>query len=96
MDNYLTPGVECEVNISDNMKRQLTNIAADDVVSRQIDYYKALERAQNEVMNILVMGAFPRFLKTEYFHTYKIKVREMRDKEGEDSIRAPEKANVRQ
>lgn len=80
------------MNISDNMKRQLTNIATNDVVGRQIDFYKGLERAQNEVMMILAMGAFPRFLKSEYFYNYKVKVRELRERENEESVRVAEKA----
>lgn len=92
VDNYLTPGVETEVNISDNMKRQLINLATEDVMGRQLDFYKGLERAQNEVMMILAMGAFPRFLKSEHFHNYKVKVRELREKENEESVRAAEKA----
>lgn len=91
VESYLTPGVETEVNISDNMKRQLTNISADDILTRQAEFYKALDRAQNEVMMILAMGAFPRFLKSEYFYNYKVKVRELRERENEQSIRAVEK-----
>lgn len=93
VDNYLTPGVETEVNISDNMKKTLTALAQGDLERNHLDFYKGLERAQNEVMMILAMGAFPRFLKSHYFGDYKARVRELRERENEESFRAAEKTN---
>ena len=91
VDNYLTPGVETEVNISDNMKKTLTALAQGDLDQSHLDFFKALDRAENEVMMILAMGAFPRFLKSKFFSEYKAKSKEMRDKDNEEASRSAEK-----
>lgn len=91
--SYLIPGVETEVNISDQMKRNIIKMAEGDVESKQAEFIKQLERAQNEVMMILAMGAFPRFLKSNYFAQYKIKSRQQREgRDNEMSIRGAERA----
>ncbi len=87
---YLMPGVETEVNISDQMKRALIKAATNDVENNLAEFLKHLDRAQNEIMMILAMGAFPRYLKSKNFLNYKIRVKEMRDKEDEEEERAPE------
>ncbi len=92
VSSYLVPGVETEVNISDAMKKNLIAMAESDVVARQEEFMKQLERAQNEIMMILAMGAFPRFLKSPYFIQYKMKVRENRDTTEEATVRSPERA----
>lgn len=89
---YLMPGVETEVNISDQMKRSLVKAATNDVANNMPEFLKHLDRAQNEIMMILAMGAFPRFLKSKQFMQYKIKVKELRDMEDEEEERAAEAA----
>lgn len=89
---YLMPGVETEVNISDQMKRSLVKAARNDVANNMPEFLKHLDRAQNEIMMILAMGAFPRFLKSKQFMQYKIKVKELRDMEDEEEERAAEAA----
>lgn len=91
---YLMPGVESEVNISDQMKRNLLKAAADDVEKHLEDFLLHLDRAQNEIMMILAMGAFPRFIKSKFFIQYKIKAKEIRDKEDEDELRTAEGASA--
>lgn len=91
--SYLIPGVETEVNISDQMKRKIISLAEGDVGAKQEEFIKQLERAQNEVMMILAMGAFPRFLKSNFFVQYKLKAKQARDgNDGAISMRSPEKA----
>jgi hypothetical protein len=91
---FLTTGVDTEVNISDNMKKELAGLALEeDIEEHHTDFMKALDRAENEVMRILAMGAFPRFLKTEHFLNYKAKASELRERENEASIRRVEKAS---
>lgn len=91
--SYLIPGVETEVNISDQMKRNIISMADGNVAARQEEFIKQLERAQNEVMMILAMGAFPRFMKSNYFVQYKIKSKQQRDAEARnEDIREPERA----
>lgn len=87
---YLMPGVETEVNISDQMKRALIKAATQSVDEKIDEFLKHLDRAQNEIMMILAMGAFPRFLKSKHFMQYKIKAKEERDKEDEEDIRRAE------
>ncbi len=89
---FLIPGVETEVNISDQMKTNLIKMANTDLETHHKEFIIALERAQNEIMMILAMGAFPRFIKSKYFHEYKKKSREQREKEEEEELRAAEKA----
>lgn len=89
---YLMPGVETEVNISDQMKRSLIKAASNNVENNLPEFLKHLDRAQNEIMMILAMGAFPRFLKSKQFLHYKIKVKELRDMEDEEEGRAAEAA----
>jgi hypothetical protein len=89
---YLMPGVETEVNISDQMKRSLIKAASNNVENNLPEFLKHLDRAQNEIMMILAMGAFPRFLKSKQFLHYKIKVKELRDMEDEEEKRAAEAA----
>ncbi len=89
---YLMAGVETEVNISDQMKRGLIKAATNDVEKNIEEFLKHLDRAQNEIMMILAMGAFPRFLKSKQFLHYKIKAKEIRDREEEEEERAAESA----
>lgn len=89
---YLMPGVETEVNISDQMKRALIKAATNDIENNLPEFLKHLDRAQNEIMMILAMGAFPRFLKSKQFLHYKIKTKEIRDREEEEEERAAEAA----
>lgn len=89
---YLMAGVETEVNISDQMKRALIKAATNDVEKNIEEFLKHLDRAQNEIMMILAMGAFPRFLKSKQFLHYKIKAKEIRDREEEEEERAAESA----
>jgi hypothetical protein len=91
---YLMPGVEAEVNISDQMKRNLLKAATNDVEQHLDEFLKHLDKAQNEIMMILAMGAFPRFLKSKFFIQYKIKAKEMRDQEEEDEVRTAEGASA--
>jgi hypothetical protein len=92
VSSYLIPGVETEVNISDVMKTNLIKMASGDVGAIQTDFITALERAQKEIMILLAMGAFPRFIKSKIFREYKKKARELRDKEDEEELRAAENA----
>jgi translation initiation factor IF-1 len=92
---YLIPGVETEVNISDQMKKNIIRMTeGDDVASKQEEFFKHLDRAQNEVMMILAMGAFPRFMKSTYFVQYKIKSKQRETEQADqtDNIREPERA----
>jgi hypothetical protein len=90
--SYLLPGVETEVNISDGMKRNLIKMSKENVESNHEEFIKHLERAQKEIMMILAMGAFPRFLKSQYFVQYKLKLKELRQKEDEEDMRRAERA----
>lgn len=67
-------------------------MASTDVGEKQKEFLAALERAQNEIMMILAMGAFPRFLKNPLFHEYKRRAREQREREDEEEIRKAEGA----
>lgn len=90
--SYLIPGVETEVNISDQMKRKIISLAEGDVGSKQEEFIKQLERAQNEVMMILAMGAFPRFLKSNFFVQYKLKAKQQREGvDGDNDLRRAER-----
>jgi hypothetical protein len=84
------PGVETEVNISDQMKRNLMSTASKDIEIYLEEFLRHLDRAQNEIMMILAMGAFPRFIKSKIFIQYKIKAKELRDKEDEEQTRQAE------
>ncbi len=90
VQTFLIPGVETEVNISDGMKTNLIKMANNDVFNHKKDFLAALERAQNEIMMILAMGAFPRFLKSPLFQEYKRKAREQREREDEEELRKAE------
>ncbi len=64
------------------MKTNLIKMASqDDIEQNQKEFIAALERAQKEIMMILAMGAFPRFIKSKFFQDYKRKARELREKE---------------
>lgn len=91
---YLMPGVDSEVNISDVMKRNLLKAATNDVEQHLEDFLTHLDRAQNEIMMILAMGAFPRFIKSKFFIQYKIKAKEIRDRDEEDEVRTAVGANA--
>lgn len=88
--SYLLPGVEAEVNISDGMKRNLIKLSKENAECNQEEFIKHLDRAQKEIMMILAMGAFPRFLKSQYFVQYKLKLKEIRQKEDEEDFRKAE------
>jgi len=75
------------------MKRKIISLAEGDVGAKQEEFIKQLVRAQNEVMMILAMGAFPRFLKSNFFVQYKLKAKQQREgNDGAISMRSPEKA----
>lgn len=74
--SYLKPGVETEVNVSDNMKRNIMRLVHDQNTSQLDELMKYLDKAQNEILMIMAMGAFPRFMKSSLFIEYKVKVKE--------------------
>lgn len=89
--DYLIPGVETEVNISDQMKTQLIKMSKDSQLKEKLmDFLKALEKAQHEISMMLAMGPFPRFIKSPIFNQYKAKAREIRDAEDADDARMAE------
>jgi hypothetical protein len=62
------------------MKRNIINVVEDlDVTLRRDTFLKHVEKAQNEIALLLTMGAFPRFLKSNYFIQYKIKSRQEKE-----------------
>lgn len=86
---YLKPGVETEVNISDNMKKNILVLAnGEQAMEQAAELIKCLEKAQNEILMIMGMGAFPRFMRSHLFKEYKRKAHE-RDAQHQ-SIRMPE------
>lgn len=65
-------------------------MASGDLGANQKEFIAALERAQKEIMMILAMGAFPRFIKSKFFQDYKKKAREIREREEEEEMRGAE------
>ena len=91
VESYLKPGVETEVNVSDNMKKSILNLVINGgTTEHQQELMRYLDRAQNEILMIMAMGAFPRFMKSRLFIEYKRKAKEIEDLD--DSIRPPETA----
>ena len=88
VDSYLKPGVESEVNVSDNMKKVILQLVTSGVTdTERQELLKCLERAQNEILMIMAMGAFPRFMVSTLFLEYKKKAKERQD---DGSFRKPE------
>ena len=82
VESYLKPGVETEVNVSDNMKKSILNLVTKgETAEHQAELMRYLDKAQNEILMIMAMGAFPRFMKSKLFLDYKKKVREIEDKD---------------
>jgi CRISPR/Cas system-associated exonuclease Cas4 (RecB family) len=74
VDSYITPGVATEVSLSFEMKTNIINVVEDlDGSQRRDIFLKHVEKAQNEISLLLTMGAYPRFLKSNYFRLYKVK-----------------------
>ncbi len=68
---YLNPGAASEVNCSDRMKRNILEMIHKDLImSEQATLLRHLEKAQNEILLIMTMGSFPRFLKTPLYEDY--------------------------
>jgi hypothetical protein len=66
--SYLQPGVETEVNVSDNMKKYITTLATKEHTSTENnELLSYLERAQNEIFMIMALGSFPRYLKSDMY-----------------------------
>mmetsp|Transcript_32460 Transcript_32460/g.54734 ORF Transcript_32460/g.54734 Transcript_32460/m.54734 type:complete len:200 (+) Transcript_32460:119-718(+) len=95
VDSYLKPGVDAEVNVSDRMKTEILRLVEGGTAEHQEELLRYLDKAQNEILMIMAMGAFPRFMKHKLFHEYKRKAHE-RDMAEEgmsgDETRGAEKA----
>ncbi|KAJ1434438.1 RGS domain-containing protein [Ochromonadaceae sp. CCMP2298] len=93
---FLKQGVEKEVNLSYLIRMNILKMVDDNPEERVDDLMGLLDKAQKEIMNIMAMGAFPRFMKHKYFHEYKMKAHE-RDisEQTEDELRVsdPESAD---
>jgi len=64
---FLKPGVESEVNVSDNMKKNILVLSNDDTNYKQGELVGYLEKAQNEILMIMAMGSYPRFVKSKLY-----------------------------
>jgi fructose-1-phosphate kinase PfkB-like protein len=90
VNSFLRPGVDTEVNVSDHMKKNITHLVLNgETLEHQQEFMRYLDKAQNEILMIMAMGAFPRFMKSTLFTDYKRKAREMEDAED---LRGPERA----
>ena len=71
-DNYLNPGSSNEVNISDAMKSKLLSLLSnnDNLLSEKAHIVAELVLSQSEVMAILAMNGFPRFVSSPTFKTW--------------------------
>eukprot|EP01038_Epipyxis_sp_PR26KG_P007069 gene7069-9649_t len=63
ISSYLLPGVQNEVNVSAVMKQSIVKMNEDMRVQHEL-FLEYLEKAQHEIVLILALGSFPRFLKT--------------------------------
>lgn len=71
--SFLKPGVESEVNVSDNMKKNILVLSNDDSNYQQGELVGYLEKAQNEILMIMAMGAYPRFIKSKLYADFILK-----------------------
>lgn len=77
VESYLKPGVETEVNISDNMKKNILKMVESRTTEEQLqELLKYLQIAQNEIFMIMSMGSFPRFSKSKLYQEYVRRARE--------------------
>jgi len=65
--SYLQPGVESEVNVSDNMKKNILVLSNEDNNYQQGELVGYLEKAQSEIFMIMAMGSYPRFVKSKLY-----------------------------
>lgn len=94
VEQFLKPGVETEVNISDNMKKNiLVLVTKEEHNYQRPELMKYLDKAQNEILMIMAMGAFPRFMKHNLFMDYKIAAAERDASAGCESFRDAERTS---
>eukprot|EP01038_Epipyxis_sp_PR26KG_P004917 gene4917-6880_t len=88
VSSYLLPGVETEVNVSDNMKKNLANMVNTETeVQEQDRLLEYLNKAQNEIVMIMALGSYPRFMKSD---SYKEWLQAFQNEAN--SIRGPDRA----
>lgn len=67
---FFIPGCESEVNVSDNMKKKIVKLVESSTKTAQetVDALQVcLLRAQNEILTLMALGTYPRFLKSKYY-----------------------------
>ena len=71
VSTYLQPGCNTEVNVSDELRKSITEMVGDNAGKDEL--INAFEAAQVETVKIMAMGAFPRFLMSDAFNEYRAK-----------------------
>lgn len=69
VSTYLQPGCNTEVNVSDELRKSITEMVGADAGKE--DLIVAFEAAQTETVKIMALGAFPRFLMSAAFNEYR-------------------------
>jgi len=68
---YLTVGAESEVNLSNDMRRAIEILVAEGEQRDKQNLLTALDAAQNDAVVIMALGAFPRFLTSHYYDSWR-------------------------
>lgn len=71
---YLRQNAPFEINLSDNLKSKLISLVKNDIFTgsfEQEDLRKSLELAQSEVVAILAMNSFARYLASEQYSKWR-------------------------
>ena len=67
---YVKPGAEFECNIPDSQRVALNSFISDSDIGLNQPLLRLLESMEKEVLQILSLGSFPRFLKSQLYHQY--------------------------
>lgn len=71
VDTYVAPNTETSgINISDKLKQNIQSAATSDSCE-QDQLLNFMEKAQNEILMIMALGAYPRFLKSKQYIDWK-------------------------
>lgn len=69
LETYLQPGVNCEVNVSDGLRKSIESMVKGNADKEEL--VQVFEEAQTEIVKIMALGAFPRFLMSTTFGEYR-------------------------
>ena len=84
-EQYIKPGAEFECNIPDSQRSTFFGFVSDSDVGMSQPLLRLLETMEKEVLRILTLGSFPRFLKSAIYQQYVLDHR--RDQRGQMSSR---------